>query len=187
MGVGDWVAGSVRRAVSQVVSVLPGQGGGVQGSDEPGAAPAPSAEPAPSAAPAAPDPAQSSDRAAPATAWTPEELAEFRAALDEDVARLRAELDTGEADLADLIADSADGAGDDQADAGSKTFEREHEMSVNANIREMIEQDHRALRRLDEGTYGMCESCGGRIGSGRLRAFPRATLCIACKQAEERR
>ncbi len=208
MGAGDWVAGSLRRAVSQVVSVLPGQGGGVPGTDVAGgpvatppadppaptaaeprreATAEPSAPAAPHAPPAAPDPAQSSDRAAAATAWTPEELAEFRAALDEDVARLRAELDTGEADLADLIADSADGAGDDQADAGSKTFEREHEMSVNANTREMIEQDRRALRRLDEGTYGMCESCGERIGAGRLRAFPRATLCIACKQAEERR
>ena len=93
----------------------------------------------------------------------------------------------GEADLAGLIADSGDGAGDDQADAGAKTFEREHEMSVNANTREMLEQAVRAQRRLEAGTYGICESCGGPIAAGRLRAFPRATLCIACKQAEERR
>jgi DnaK suppressor protein len=103
------------------------------------------------------------------------------------VVRLREELDMGEADLADLVADSGDGAGDDQADAGSKTFEREHEMSVNANTREMLEQAMRALRRLDAGTYGICESCGQPIKAGRLRAYPRATLCISCKQAEERR
>ncbi|MCU0282272.1 MAG: TraR/DksA C4-type zinc finger protein [Candidatus Nanopelagicales bacterium] len=120
-------------------------------------------------------------------AWTDEELAGFRVALDADVVRLREELDMGEADLAGLIEDSGDGSGDDQADAGSKTFEREHEMSVNANTREMLDQALRALRRLEAGTYGICEACAGPIAAGRLRAFPRATLCIACKQAEERR
>lgn len=89
--------------------------------------------------------------------------------------------------MAGLIADSGDGAGDDQADTGSKTFEREHEMSVTANTRELLDQSLKALARLDGGTYGVCESCGGLIGKGRLRAFPRATLCIECKQREERR
>ena len=93
----------------------------------------------------------------------------------------------GEVDMADLIADSGDGAGDDQADAGSKTLEREQEMSVNANARDLLDQSTHALRRLEAGTYGICEACGTVIPAARLRAFPRATLCIACKQAEERR
>jgi RNA polymerase-binding transcription factor DksA len=114
-------------------------------------------------------------------------LAEFRTALDAEIIRLREELDIGEADLADLVSDSGDGSGDDQADAGSKTFEREHEMSVNANTRDMIDQALRARASLDAGTYGTCERCGGSIAVGRLRAAPRATLCIGCKQAEERR
>ena len=138
--------------------------------------------------PAATAPTAAEAPAAPPTpVWTDEELASFRAALDADLAQLRDELAMGEADLAGLIADSADGAGDDQADAGSKTFEREHEMSVNANTREMLDQALRAHRRLDAGTYGICESCAKPIAIGRLRAFPRATLCISCKQAEERR
>jgi RNA polymerase-binding transcription factor DksA len=119
--------------------------------------------------------------------WTDAELTGFRVALEAEIGRLHEELDMGEADLADLIADSGDGAGDDQADAGAKTFEREHEMSVNANTREMLEQAMRARRRIDAGTYGICESCATTIAAGRLRAFPRATLCLACKQAEERR
>jgi DnaK suppressor protein len=119
--------------------------------------------------------------------WTPEELAGFQQTLDDEIARLRAELDMGEADLADLVADSGDGAGDDQADSGSKTFEREQEMSVNANTRDLIDQALRARARLDKGTYGICERCGNPIAIGRLRAAPRATLCITCKQAEERR
>jgi RNA polymerase-binding transcription factor DksA len=119
--------------------------------------------------------------------WTEAELDGFREALEAEIVRLHEELDMGEADLATLIADSGDGAGDDQADAGAKTFEREHEMSVNANTREMLDQALRARGRLDAGTYGICESCGMPIAAGRLRAFPRATLCITCKQAEERR
>lgn len=119
--------------------------------------------------------------------WSDEELAEIRAALEADVARLESDLAASEQDMAGLIADSGDGAGDDQADTGSKTFEREHEMSVTANTRELLDQSNKALRRLDEGIYGICESCGGPIGKGRLRAFPRATLCISCKQREERR
>lgn len=122
-----------------------------------------------------------------AEAWSEAELAEIRAALNADVARLESDLEASEEDIAGLIADSGDGAGDDQADTGSKTFEREHEMSVTNNTRELLDQSNKALKRLDDGTYGICEMCGGPIGKGRLRAFPRATLCIECKQREERR
>ena len=120
------------------------------------------------------------------TAWTKEELKEVRKALNEDLARLEVELVNAEAGLADLIRDSGDGAGDDQADAGSKTFEREHEMSLANNARDMIVQAKRAMSRLADGTYGVCEVCGNAIGKFRLQAFPRATLCLICKQAEER-
>lgn len=138
--------------------------------------------PAVSAEPAAVEPA-----AVPAPTWSDTELDGFRAALETDIRRLREELNMGAADMADLLADSSDGAGDDQADAGSKTLEREQEMSVNANARDLLDQSAHALRRLEAGTYGICESCGTLIPAARLRAFPRATLCIACKQAEERR
>ena len=119
--------------------------------------------------------------------WTSEELAEVRHELTGDVARLRGEISTAESDLADLLRDGGDGAGDDQADAGSKTFEREHEMSIANNARDMLAQAEHALQRIDNGTYGICESCGNPIGKARLQAFPRATLCVSCKQREERR
>ncbi len=101
--------------------------------------------------------------------------------------RLRAEIDLAESDIAELIRDSGDGAGDDQADAGSKTFEREHEMSLANNTRDLLVQAQRALHRIDDGSYGVCESCGNPIGKRRLQAVPRATLCVPCKQREERR
>ncbi len=52
---------------------------------------------------------------------------------------------------------------------------------------ELLLQNEHALARIDEGTYGTCESCGEAIGKARLQAFPRATLCVTCKQREERR
>jgi RNA polymerase-binding protein DksA len=118
--------------------------------------------------------------------WTVTELREIERELRDDVQRLSGELAAAEAGLADLIRDSGDGAGDDQADAGSKTFEREHEMSLANNARDMLLQVEHALARLANGTYGACETCATPIGKGRLQAFPRATLCLSCKQAEER-
>ncbi len=118
--------------------------------------------------------------------WTKVELNRVRKSLNEDETRLLEEIAMTEQGLADLIRDSGDGAGDDQADAGSKTFEREHEMSLANNARDMLEQVRQALGRIDDRTYGVCITCGKGIGKLRLQAFPRATLCMSCKVAEER-
>ncbi|MFD6291945.1 TraR/DksA family transcriptional regulator [Streptomyces sp. NPDC060205] len=119
--------------------------------------------------------------------WTPEEAAEAREELLSEALRLRAEITHSEESLAGLMRDSGDGAGDDQADTGTKNITRESEMALAANAREMLEQTERALERLDAGTYGLCENCGNAIGKARMQAFPRATLCVECKQKQERR
>jgi DnaK suppressor protein len=103
-----------------------------------------------------------------------------------ELARLGTEVAQLERGIADVL-DSHDGAGDDQADTGTKAFEREQEMTVLANAREAIYQTRHALERIDDGSYGACESCGNPIGKLRLQAFPRATLCVTCKQQQERR
>ena len=119
--------------------------------------------------------------------WTEAELREVRAEIEDDIAQLRREIEHAESDLVDLMRDSGDGAGDDQADAGAKTHEREQEITLANNAREMLEQNEHALVRLDDGTYGICESCGNPIGKLRLQAAPRATLCMPCKTEQERR
>ncbi len=159
------------------------------------AAKKPPAQKAPTRSPAAKKTAAAAKKGSPRNLavkadekpWTAAELAEVRGELDQDRERLRSELNLAEHELHDLMRDAGDGAGNDQADVGSTTFERDHEMSLANNAREMLAQTERALGRIDDGTYGVCESCGEPIGKMRLMAFPRATLCLSCKQREERR
>nr|WP_240938168.1 TraR/DksA C4-type zinc finger protein [Nocardioides sp. JQ2195] len=119
--------------------------------------------------------------------WTKAELNEVLTELNDHADRLRQELLEQEEELAGLMKDAGDGAGHDQADMGATSFERDQELIVVNNARDMLAQIERALERIDDGTYGVCESCGNPIGKMRLMAFPRATLCMSCKQREERR
>jgi DnaK suppressor protein len=123
----------------------------------------------------------------PEDAWTGSELSEVRSELQEQATALRGEIDEAETASAAITQNAVGEGSGDEADAGSKTFEREHEMSLANNSRDLLLQVERALDRLDGGTYGRCESCGNQIPKPRLQAFPRATLCVACKQREERR
>ena len=119
--------------------------------------------------------------------WTGAELAGVRETLQRDAAGLRRDIEQAESQIADRLGDGLRDAGDDEADAGAKTFEREHEFAMTSNARHLLEQTERAVARIDAGTYGACESCGQPIGKARLIAFPRAVLCVTCKQREERR
>lgn len=119
--------------------------------------------------------------------WTKSELTAMRKQLEADLAKQRQLVAEAEDAVTSLIRDGGEGAGDDQADAGTKTFEREHELSLLYNAQMLLEQTERALQRLADGAYGTCEDCGGPIGKHRLQYMPRATLCRACKEREDRR
>lgn len=119
--------------------------------------------------------------------WTQAEIEAVRAELAGDVDRITVEVRTAESGLDHLMRDDSGGAGDDSADAGEKVLEREQELTLTHHARALLEQSQRALGRLDDGTYGECEQCGNPVGKLRLQAFPRATLCVACKQRQERR
>jgi DnaK suppressor protein len=119
--------------------------------------------------------------------WTDAELAQVRKELEEEAGGLRADIARVESQIAERLTDSVSDAGDDQADAGAKAFEREHELALTVTAQDLLDQTERALGRIDAGTYGVCESCGKAIGKARLLAFPRARLCVECKQREERR
>lgn len=120
-------------------------------------------------------------------AWTKADVKEVLTELHSQRDKLVKLIEDAEHDLAGLMRDAGDGAGHDQADMGATSFERDHELTVVNNERDMVAQIDRALARIHDGTYGVCESCGQPIGKMRLMAFPRATLCMSCKQREERR
>ena len=82
---------------------------------------------------------------------------------------------------------SGEGAGNDQADVGSASFERDQELTIANNARDMLLQSQHALDRIADSSYGVCEVCGQPVGKNRLMVFPRATMCLSCKQREERR
>lgn len=116
------------------------------------------------------------------------ETDKIRTALIDRRDELQAEYDQTIHEITELQRDRlTDSAGDDQADTGTKTFEREQEITLANNLLERINQVERALERLGEGHYGYCERCGNAIPVERLAAFPSATLCVSCKQLEERR
>lgn len=119
--------------------------------------------------------------------WTAAEVTDVAQGLIDDVTRLQGELEAADASLTELLRHSGDGAGDDQADSGSIALEREQELTLVNNTRDLLEQSVHALDRIVAGTFGTCESCGEAVGKARVQAFPRATLCVACKQREERR
>ncbi len=120
-------------------------------------------------------------------AWTKGELKEVVGELRKQSAHIAEIIETQEEELSGLLRDSGDGAGQDQADMGATSFERDYELTVLQSERDKLAQIERALARINDGSYGVCESCGNPIGKMRLMAFPRATLCMPCKQREERR
>ncbi len=79
------------------------------------------------------------------------------------------------------------GVDDESADAGTATFEREKDLSIENNVRDLLQKIERAFKRLDGGTYGVCERCGKSIEKTRIKALPYVDLCIKDAQAQSRR
>ena len=79
------------------------------------------------------------------------------------------------------------GLDDESADAGTATFEREKDLSIENNVRDLLAKIDRALERIDDGTYGICDRCGKPIEKARIKALPYVDLCIKDAQAQSRR
>ena len=119
---------------------------------------------------------------------TTEEVEQIRAIL-------RGRFDDANSEYEDALAENhklrlveiGDAAGDDQADSGSKTAERDAATSLLRTLLDRRTQAEHAMQRLDDGTYGNCEGCSNPIPVERLEVFPSATTCVNCKQNRERR
>jgi DnaK suppressor protein len=122
--------------------------------------------------------------------FSKKEIQDLRARLEEERAEVQAQLSTIEensfaASQSDLTGEVA--FDDETADAGTATFERERDLSIEQNARDLMRKIDRALERIRTGTYGICERCGRPIGKERVRAIPYADLCIRDAQAQARR
>ena len=71
------------------------------------------------------------------------------------------------------------------ADVATETFEREKDFSILEQVEAELADVDRALRRLDDGSYGTCEACGQSIGDDRLEAMPAARFCVAHQSEAE--
>jgi RNA polymerase-binding protein DksA len=121
--------------------------------------------------------------------FTKKELDQIRSKLQEEREELvRQETELEEGSLGTSQSELTGEAGFDEefADSGTATFERERDLSISNNIKDLMDKIDHALKRIDEGTYGICERCGNPIERARLRALPYASLCIKDAQAEGR-
>jgi DnaK suppressor protein len=87
-----------------------------------------------------------------------------------------------------IVEASGSANADDEHDPEGATiaFEREHVAALRTQAREHLAAIDVALRKLDEGCYGVCERCGQPIAPGRLAARPTATTCVACASRPHR-
>jgi RNA polymerase-binding transcription factor DksA len=121
---------------------------------------------------------------------TKQEISDLRVRLEDE----RTQLDTQLATIVEesFAASQSDMSGDvglddESADAGTATFEREKDLSIENNVRDLLQKIERALRRMDEGTYGICDICGKPIEKARVKALPYVDLCIKDAQSQSRR
>ena len=124
------------------------------------------------------------------TAVSQKELDDLRERLLTEQAELQEQLTTIEEQT--FATSQSDLSGEvsfdeENADAGTFTFERERDLSIENNVRDLLRKIERALVRMDEGTYGICSRCGKPIEKARLKALPYVDLCIKDAQAQSRR
>jgi len=126
----------------------------------------------------------------PKVTWSEKELKAIRDGLQEERARLEAQIaviqeSTFGMDQSEYAGDVSN-YGEETADAGTSTFERERDLSLENNLRDILGKIARAIGRLDDGTFGVCERCGKPIEKARVKALPYVELCIKDAQAESR-
>ncbi|HEY7583631.1 MAG TPA: TraR/DksA C4-type zinc finger protein [Acidimicrobiia bacterium] len=110
-------------------------------------------------------------------------LKRFRNQLEEEQARLERMIEEHERELEEArqTETSAERSPDPgSAEAGSMNFEYEKELSLGQNTVDLLRKVERALSRVADKTYGICESCGNPIPVARLEVLPYATECVSC-------
>jgi DnaK suppressor protein len=111
-----------------------------------------------------------------------------------DLAAVRAALETRREETREKVAalaktperGSAQGFGKRIGDGTVEAISRLTEIGVGTSLEEGLARTERALAKLDEGTYGICDACGEPIAAGRLQAMPDSVLCVGCAAVQRR-
>ena len=112
----------------------------------------------------------------------------FREALLEEKKRVEAAIQNLQAENSGNLAEEAgEETAHDLADTATETYDRELDYTLEENSEHLLEEIEAALKRIEEGTYGICTNCGKQIVVERLEALPWATLCIDCQRDREGR
>ena len=124
------------------------------------------------------------------SAFTAKELADLKKRLVDEKAELEEQLSTIEeasfaASQSDLTGEVG-GYDEENADAGTFTFERERDLSIKNNVRDLLRKVDDALGRMSNKTFGICAVCGNPIEKARVKALPYVELCIKDAQAQTR-
>ncbi len=77
------------------------------------------------------------------------------------------------------------GYGNHMADDATEAFDQAVDVALRRNVLSTLEEVERALSKFENGTYGLCEACGGRIDRARLEALPYARYCMECQSRSE--
>jgi len=73
------------------------------------------------------------------------------------------------------------------ADLATDTYDREFSLDLASNERKLLYEIDEALKRIEEGNFGICEGCKSLIDKSRLKAIPYTRLCLRCQEAVEKR
>ena len=115
----------------------------------------------------------------------------FRARLEDEQRKVRNAIEylqkENPAVPEEITGDLAMGPGDNHlADLATETVDREIDYTLEENSEHVLSAIDAALSRIEDGSFGVCTSCGKPIAEERLAALPWATTCIDCKRLEER-
>ncbi|MCX5681685.1 MAG: TraR/DksA C4-type zinc finger protein [Candidatus Omnitrophica bacterium] len=73
------------------------------------------------------------------------------------------------------------------ADVATDMYDREFSLGLASNDRELLQKIEKALKRIDAGTFGLCDQCQGSISQARLEALPYVDLCLKCQEKLEKK
>ena len=111
----------------------------------------------------------------------------FREALLEAKTRVEAAIQNLQEETSGTLAeDAGEETAHDLADTATETYDRELDYTLEENSEHVLAEIDAALKRIEEGTYGICTNCGQQIAVERLDALPWAPLCIDCARDRER-